>query len=53
MRMASNSSRSAPRTTFFRVTCRSREIGEENMVRDEGHAVDAIVRRVQGRGGPF
>jgi formylglycine-generating enzyme required for sulfatase activity len=24
--------------------------GEENMVRDEGHAVDAIVRRVQGRG---
>jgi len=24
--------------------------GEENLVRDEGHAVDAIVRRVQGRG---
>ncbi len=24
--------------------------GEENLVRDEAHAVDAIVRRVQGRG---
>jgi Caspase domain len=24
--------------------------GEENLVRDEGHAVDAIVRRVQGKG---
>ena len=24
--------------------------GEENLVRDEGHSVDAIVRRVQGRG---
>jgi formylglycine-generating enzyme required for sulfatase activity len=24
--------------------------GEENLVRDEGHAVDAIVRRVQSRG---
>jgi hypothetical protein len=24
--------------------------GEENLVRDEGHSIDAIVRRVQGRG---
>jgi uncharacterized caspase-like protein len=24
--------------------------GEENLVRDEGHSVDALVRRVQGRG---